>query len=251
MTSLVRMRAYGSIGSCDVASLDLFFPIKINDLSNIQMNVSGPVIKLSDSVVNLGVCLDPSFKLSSHVNNVVKIGNFHLRNLWRIRRFIDTTTCHHAVRALILSRIYYCNSLFTVLTSNDKKKIDSVVNRAARLIYYVVGRGTHTSPLLRELHWLPFSKRILFKLCLYVFKILNEKSPSYLTNTITLYKPSRNLRSAQDTLRLVIPRSHFVSVDKRFTIAASSAWNTLSLPIRQITNIDTFKKHLKSFLFTQ
>ena len=154
------------------------------------------------------------------------------------------------LRALILARIDYCNSLFTVLTSNDKKKIDSVVNRAARLIY-AAGRGTHTSPLLRELHWLPFGKRILFKLCLYVFKILNEKSPSYLTNTITLYKPSRNLRSAQDTLSLVIPRSHFVSVDKRFTIAASSAWNTLSLPIRQITNIDIFKKQLKTFLFTQ
>ena len=70
---------------------------KINDLSNIQINVSGHDIKLSDSVMNLGVCLDPSFKLSSHVNNVVKICNFHLRNLWRIRRFIDTTTCHHAV----------------------------------------------------------------------------------------------------------------------------------------------------------
>ena len=45
----------------------------------------------------------------------------HLRNLWRSRRFIDTTTCHHAVRALILSRIDYCNSLFTVLSSTDKK----------------------------------------------------------------------------------------------------------------------------------
>ena len=39
---------------------------KINDLSNIQMNVSGHVIKLSDSVMNLGVCLDPNFKLSSY-----------------------------------------------------------------------------------------------------------------------------------------------------------------------------------------
>ena len=82
-----------------------------------------------------------------------------------------------------------CLLSWLVFFSNDKKKIDSVVNRAARLIC-AVGCGTHTSPLLIELHWLPFSKRILFKLCLYVFKIL---------------------------------------------------------PIRQITNIDTFKKHLKPF----
>ena len=57
---------------------------KTEFMSNIQMNVSGHVIKLSDSVMNLGVCLDPNFKLSSHVNNV-RICNFHLRNLWRIR----------------------------------------------------------------------------------------------------------------------------------------------------------------------
>ena len=105
------------------------------------------------------VCLDPNFKLSSHVNDVVRICNFRLRNLWRIRRFNDTTTCHHAVRSLVLSNIYYCNSLLTILIRNDKNKMDSVVNRAARLIY-AVGRGTRTSPLLTQLHWSPFSKRI-------------------------------------------------------------------------------------------
>ena len=33
--------------------------------------------------------------------------------------------------------------------------------KIARLIY-AVGRGTRTSPLLKELHWLPFSKRFFF-----------------------------------------------------------------------------------------
>ena len=76
---------------------------------------------------------------------------------------------------------------------------------------------------------------------------------NYVKQSLNLNAEENNAwkHSAQDTLRLVIPRSHFVSVDKRFTIAASSAWNTLSLPIGQITNIDTFKNHLKTFLFTQ
>ena len=46
--------------------------------------------------------------------------------------------------------------------------------------------------------------------------------------TSTLYKPSRNLSSEQDTLKLEILRSHFISVDKRFTFAASSALKTVS-----------------------
>jgi len=132
---------------------------QVNDFLHIELDVSGHKIKLSSHVMNLGVCLDSNFKLTLHVSNVIKTCNFHLRNLWRIRRFLNIDTCHHVVRALILSRIDYCNSLFTVLSSKDKKRIDGVVNRAARLIY-AVGRGAHTSPLLRELHWLPFNQRI-------------------------------------------------------------------------------------------
>ena len=221
---------------------------QVNDFLHTELNVSGHTIKLSSQVMNLGICLDSNFKLTSHVSNVIKTCNFHLRNLWRIRRFLNTVTCHHVVRALILSRIDYCNSLFTVLSSKDKKRIDSVVNRAARLIY-AVGRGAHTSPLLRELHWLPFNQRILFKICLYIYKILHEISPSYLNNIITLYKPTRNLRSVTDTSKLVVPRSHFVFVDKRFAIAASVSWNALPQYIRQMPHVLTFKKHLKSFLF--
>ena len=63
------------------------------------------------------------FKLTSHVNQVVRNSNFHLRNLWRIRRFIDLKTCHHAVRAVILSRLDYCNSLYTVLSVKDRRKL--------------------------------------------------------------------------------------------------------------------------------
>ena len=63
-------------------------------------------------------------------------------------------------------------------------------------------------------------------------------------NICHIYNSFKSIKFIQDTNAVNL---HFVSVDKRFTIAASSAWNTLSLPIRQITNIDTFKKHLKPF----
>ena len=47
--------------------------------------------------------------MSSHVINVSKSVTFHLRNIARIRKYIDQSTCHHAVRSLILSRLDYCN----------------------------------------------------------------------------------------------------------------------------------------------
>ena len=127
-------------------------------------------------------------------------------------------TCHHAVRALVLSRLDYCNSLFSVLCVKDQKKLQSVQNRAARLVFSV-GRNIHTSPLIRELHWLPFSQRVKFKLCLYIYKLINSTGPSYLVNTIAHYTPARNLRSLNDTTKLVIPRTNLSIAEKRFSIA--------------------------------
>ena len=46
----------------------------------------------------MNVCLDIA---------ICKSVNFHIRNLWRIRKFITRDTCHHAVRASVLSRIDY------------------------------------------------------------------------------------------------------------------------------------------------
>ena len=165
----------------------------LQSISHIQLNVNGQCIPISTKTTVLGVCIDNMFTLSAQVNKVVRNCNYHLSNLWRIRRFIDLKTCHHAVRALILSRLDYCNSLYTVLSAKDRRKLEGIQNRAACLIFGF-GSRTHTSPLLKELHWLPLFQRIQFKVCLYVYKILNQLTPEYLNNTIKIYTPSRNLR---------------------------------------------------------
>ena len=218
------------------------------NLSNVKLNVCDNEIALSSKVKNLGICIDSCFTLSSHVSNTVRTCNFHLKNLWRIRRFINEKTCHHAVRALVLSRLDYCNSLFSVLCVKDQKKLQSVQNRAARLVFSV-GRNIHTSPLIRELHWLPFSQRVKFKLCLYIYKLINSTGPSYLVNTIAHYTPARNLRSLNDTTKLVIPRTNLSIAEKRFSIAGSRVWNTLPSSIRTTPTISSFKRQLKSYLF--
>ena len=121
------------------------------NLSDVKLIVCDKTIKLSSKVKNLGIIMyiDSSFTLTSHVNNTVRTCNFHPKNLWRIRRFIDVKTCHHAVRALILSRLDYCNSLFVVLSAKDRKRLESIQNRAARL-FFSVGRRVHTSHLIKE-----------------------------------------------------------------------------------------------------
>ena len=127
--------------------------------------------------------------LSQHVNSLRRSVTYYIRTEpWRIRRFIDTESCHADARALITSRLDYCNALFTLLSSSEVKRLQRLQNSAARLVF-AVGRKVDSSSLLEKLHWLRVKKRIIFKVLLYVYKALNNFAPSYLSQCFTLYHP--------------------------------------------------------------
>ena len=107
-----------------------------------------------------------------------------------------------AVRGLILSRLDYCNGLLTSVPVSHLKRLKSLQNWAARLIYRT-NRRQDSSPLNQSLHWLPISKRVRYKLLLLVYKTFHNQSPQYMQTCILHHVPSRpNLRSSSDPFRL-------------------------------------------------
>ena len=218
-------------------------------LSNITLTIGDAMIEPSPIIRNLGVVFDSqNMSMSSHVNTVSRSINFHLRNLNRIRRYIDTDTCKHATRALILSRLDYSNSLLCNSTAQNIQKLQVLQNRAARLVYRV-GRREHASPLLNQLHWLPIKERILFKILLLVYKCLHNCAPVYLIDLLNHFDPPRNLRSAQDQPRLIVHRTYTNSGDSAFCNAAPRCWNALPLHIRRAETQTAFKSLLKTHIY--
>ena len=57
--------------------------------------------------------------MSQHVSTVCRSVNYHIRNIGKIRKYIDYDTCHVSARALVLSRLDYCNSLLNCITQKD------------------------------------------------------------------------------------------------------------------------------------
>ena len=64
----------------------------------------------------------------------------------------------------------------------------------------------HTSPIMQQLHWLPVSERISFKILLLTYKTVNGFAPSYIEDLVNHYVSSRSLRSTSQGL-LTVPRS--------------------------------------------
>ena len=108
----------------------------------------------------------------------------------------------------------------------------------------------HITPLLRELHWLPVRLRVDFKILLVTFKIFQGVAPSYLKDLVSVLPDSHYCRNNNGIL-LERPRLRTKKTmgDRAFSIAAPFLWNSLPLPIRQETSIDSFKRSVKTYLF--
>ena len=195
--------------------------------SDITLTIGNEDIKPAETIRNLGPFFDSQMTMSSHVTNVSRTVIFHLRNIGRIRKYIDQPTCHHAARSVILSRLDYCNGLLSSLPSTHIIRLQRLQNWAARLIYEV--DRTHSSaPLLKSLHWLPIHHRIIFKSLLFVYKCLHNQGPAYLSDCLSVYVPKRHLRSSNDYLRLSYPITRVLAGDRTFTVFASREWNIYS-----------------------
>ena len=223
-------------------------PYNFKNLPDLTLKIGDVSIKPSETIRNLGAFFDVHMNMSAHINSVSRNVTFHLRNIARIRKFVDHSTCHHAVRTLILSRLDYCNGLLSSVPKSYVNRLQRLQNWAARLIFEV--RRSHPAqPLLNSLHWLPIQQRIIFKLLLFVYKSLNNKAPIYISDCLTVYTPNRNLRSSSDNLQLKYPLTRTQAGDRTFTVAASKEWNNLPLYIRKSVSVNTFKKALKTHLF--
>ena len=189
--------------------------------------------------------------MSPHISSVSRSLNYHLRNIGRIRRYIDTDTCNHTVRSLVISRLDYSNSLLSGITRKDMQKLQTIQNRAARLIFGA-SRKVHTSPLLKQLHWLPVPERIQFKTLTLIFKAFNGEAPIYIQDLLTPHSYTENtryLRSHADEYTLVQNRTHTSHGDKAFSNSGPLLWNELPNTLRSSHNTKTFKSLLKSHLF--
>ena len=135
----------------------------------------------SKTVRNLGVVLDPSLSLASHVTKLTSTLYFHIRQLRTIRRTLTNDACHALVRALVLSRLDYCNRLLAKAPDYLLVQLSGVMRAAARLILQLPQKNHVSDTIRSQLHWLDISERVRFKLCVLARWCIHGSAPSYLS----------------------------------------------------------------------
>ena len=214
------------------------------------VNVGAESIKPSRDARNIGVMFDDTMNFEKQVATICKSAFYHLRNILRIRKYLSVENAKTLIHAFVTCRLDNCNSLLYGLPGYLIHRLQLVQNCAARVVMRR-SKYEHIRPILLELHWLPVSQRILFKILLLTYKALNGLAPAYISDLLSRYIPARQLRSSTQFL-LKVPTSNLKTYgDRAFSVCAPKLWNSLPLNVRLSSGIASFKSNLKTYLFKQ
>ncbi|KAI5089832.1 arginine-hydroxylase NDUFAF5, mitochondrial precursor [Silurus meridionalis] len=121
------------------------------------------------------------------------------------QQIIEDHTDERGIRSGAQQIIEGAQQIIKGLPLNAIRPLQMIQNAAARLVFNQP-KFSHTTPLLRSLHWLPCTYRIRFKTLMLAYKAKNGPAPSYLylSDFITSRTAPRCLRSSS-TARLVPP----------------------------------------------
>ena len=158
-----------------------------------SIHIGDTDILFSLQAKNLGVTLTNNLSMEKHVTNICRSAYIEIRRISNIRHYLTTDATKTLLCAFVLSKLDYCNSLLSGSPKHLLDKLQKVQNSAARLVFKAL-KHKHIKPLLQKLHWLPVVSRIQYKVATLCYNSFTESYPVYLSELLTVYRPSRQLR---------------------------------------------------------
>ncbi len=200
----------------------LVFPATPTLQHEFTIQIDSATITPSSSVRNLGVIFDDQLTFKDHI----------AKTAWtcfrKIRPFLTQHTAQLLVQALVISRLDYCNALLAG---------QSNLYRWLRMLQHNRSSATQKG------------HHVKFKTLMLAYRTTTGSAPSYFHSLMSIYIPSRSLRSASER-RLVVPSQRGTkSLSRTFSFPVPSWWNELPTPIRKAESLTIFKRHLKTHLF--
>ena len=154
----------------------------------------------------------------------------NLLKLINIRKYLDRDTATQLTVSLCLAHLDYANSLLIRLPDSSIKLMQKVQNMAAKVVLNLKKHNSNTQAL-RELHWLPITQQIEYKIITLTQQCIHGQTPNYLKTLLEIHIPHRmGLRSSSTAhkwdLRIQFTRKRTFA-DRSFAVDAPKVWNWL------------------------
>ena len=132
---------------------------------------------LSSSVRDLGVTLDQELTFVRHINLLCRSCYYQLRKLRVVSRSLSPAAASILVYAIVVSRLDYCSAVYQRLRICRLKCLDRVLRTAARFVGRIPKFGRVSAYMRDVLHWLPYPKRIVYRVAALVRRCMEGLAP--------------------------------------------------------------------------
>ena len=101
----------------------IIFSSKQDQYKHISLTVGRNIILPSEYVRILGVTLDSQMNMHQHIANTCRSTWMHIRKINSIRQYLCKNSTASLVNATVLTRLNYCNSVYTGLPQKSMHKL--------------------------------------------------------------------------------------------------------------------------------
>ena len=213
-----------------------------------NIKVNHPDLLFNNSVVentslhkHLGLILDDKLSFKDHVSSVIDKASKGINILRKLRFYLPRTSLLTIYKSFIRSHLDYADSIYDQPNNvSFSNRLESIQYNAALAITGAI-RGSSRDKIYEELGLEPLKSRRWFRrLCLF-YKIIKNKSPSYLYNIIPQPRLIVNTRNANQIPQFFCRTDIFANSFFPFSIRE---WNKLDNEIVNINSFNVFRSSL-------
>lgn len=211
-------------------------PALLEKCSLTHINLGDAVIPISPSVRDLGVMLDSSLNLKTHVSKVCSKAYAGLRMISRLRKALSVQHYSLLANSLVLSHLEFCSAVFLGCPKILLDKLQKVVNATFRSVHRLKKRD-HITDRQRAAGCLSMEQRIDKRVACIIFKALKFGAPTYVKDMLVPLRRQRTLRSNDQGL-LTCPRVRSSIGGRAFSAAAPVLWNAFPKSVRDADTLE-------------
>ena len=218
----------------------------------LRHNHPTPILLLNDIPLKqvqhecyLGMVLSSNMSWKEHTHKVTSKASKKVGLLYNIQNKLSRSAKSVYYTSFIRPILEYGGVVFDNCTAFESNSLELVQRRAAVLCTGAFRRSS-TNLLLNEVGWDTLANRRKHAKLILMFKIINDITPSYLTELIPPQVQSTTPYPLRNRTHFRIPRARTQLKNNSFTHATLRQWNVLDPELRNCRTLTTFKSKIKS-----
>nr|CAI5837379.1 unnamed protein product [Callosobruchus analis] len=209
----------------------------------ISVKMKNEQLERVSEIKYLGILIDEHLKFSKHADYVSKKISKKLCFAYRVSKHLSRFSKHIIYNTIIKPHFDYCSTIFYMCNNSDIRKLQILQNRCMR---FLLNCNIYTSIYVMQsiLGWQSIESYIRTRTLIFIFKILNNLVPEYLSVNLQYRFDIHSYNTRQRNHVNVKPSNLMVSKKSIFDYGMSE-YNKLPDYVKQSHSVNVFKNRLK------